>query len=92
MIPEKVRQLCLSKQSVTSLINDDPTLTPEKALAKLLPEHTPMPVSAMMQKVKVTSDEREYVTLSEEDLEDARRCGKFGDERPSTLFLQVSPM
>ncbi|KAF3931599.1 hypothetical protein ABW19_dt0210126 [Dactylella cylindrospora] len=89
MIPDAVRDLCTSKVSVTSLINENSNWTPAEAYDKLIPQKTPPAISAFLQKHSAKSNDEVYGDVLDEDLEDARRCGNFEGTEPSKLFLKI---
>ncbi|KAJ6259597.1 hypothetical protein Dda_5235 [Drechslerella dactyloides] len=89
MIPESVQKLCASEVSVTSLMNEDPTLTPAKAYDKLVRSTTPIAISALKQKHAAKCNEGAYGDVLDGDLEDARACGNFEGTQPSRLFLKI---
>lgn len=79
-ISEKVYKWCTSEESVSSLLAKDPTLAPGKAAEKLYgKEHTSV-------SEKKHPNNYDY---SLEELERAYQCGKWGDTRPSELFLRI---
>ncbi|KAK6344384.1 hypothetical protein TWF696_008021 [Orbilia brochopaga] len=89
MIPESVRKLCQSEVSVTSLMNEDPSLTPAKAYDKLVRETTPVAISALKQKHAAKCHGEAYGDMLDGDLEVARESGNFEGTQPSRLFLKV---
>jgi len=80
MIPQTVYDLCQSKETVSSLLAQDPTLTPAKA-AKKLYGHGETGLS--------DHKHARYTPASAEDLQRAFECGNWGPTRPSDFFLQV---
>lgn len=84
MISDRVYKLCTSPGNVSSLLAEDPSLTPGEAWKKLYGGH------AAEGKVEsaVAGDSRDIVTR--EDLKRTAECGKWGPTQPSELFLQAS--
>ncbi|KAF3311927.1 hypothetical protein TWF173_007599 [Orbilia oligospora] len=89
MISPKVQRLCASESSVTSLMNEDPDLTPSKAYEKVAPHKMPVILSAFAQKQSAKSNEDDYANVLEEDIEAAKSCGNFEGTEPSKLFLKI---
>ncbi|KAK6353903.1 hypothetical protein TWF730_008325 [Orbilia blumenaviensis] len=89
MISPKVQQLCALESSVTSLMNEDPGLTPAKAYDKIVPQKTPVVISALAQKRSAKSNEDDYTNVLTEDIQAARSCGNFEGTEPSDLFLKI---
>lgn len=81
-ISDKVYNLCRSPSTVSSELAKDPTLSPSKAASRLYGSDEGISV---LEKKPPT----ERVPATPEDLERAYRCGKFGDMRPSELFLRI---
>lgn len=75
MISDFVRDLCCATESVTSRLAQDPTKTPGAVCNELFGKDK-LPKSDV-------SEQRNY------DLERAFQCGKWGETRPSELFLKV---
>jgi phosphatidylserine/phosphatidylglycerophosphate/cardiolipin synthase-like enzyme len=77
-ISDKVYNWCTSPYSVSSELSKDPKLAPGTAAERLYgKDHT---------KVSEHPDTYEYPP---EELERAFQCGKFGDTKPSELFLRI---
>lgn len=80
-ITDKVYDLCHSDRTVSSLLAKDPTLPPHKAAHELYGAHPPS--------LADSKPPEKRVPATQEDLERAYQCGKFGSLRPSELFLRV---
>jgi len=79
-ISDKVFKWCTSEESVSALLAKNPTLAPSKAIEQLYgKEHV---------SVSEKKHPKQY-SHSSEDLERAFKCGKWGDTRPSELFLHI---
>lgn len=81
MVSQKVFDLCQGSKTVSSEIARDPTLSPGQVIKHLYGEDI------------AGHDELGHFkshAASPEDLEKAFRCGKWGNTRPSELFLKVS--
>ncbi|KAK6529373.1 hypothetical protein TWF281_008549 [Arthrobotrys megalospora] len=89
MVSSKVQRLCALEASVTSLMNEDPDLTPARAYDKLIPQKTLVAISAVAQKHSAKSNEEDYTNVLDEDLEIAKSCGNFDGTEPSKLFLKI---
>ena len=81
MVSQKVYDLCQGGGTVSSELAQDPTLSPGKVAKKLYGDH-----------VGGHDEHKTFKlpTATEDDLERAYRCGKWGSTRPSDLFLRVS--
>lgn len=83
MISDKVYKLCTSKQSVSSLLAEDPTIAPGDAWKRLYG-------SGEAGKKESKSTAREHRDKhTPEDLVRAKACGNWGPTEPSELFLRV---
>lgn len=80
-ITDKVYKMCTDKQSVSSLLAQDPTLTPGAAATKL---YHPDTVS-----ISEGAPPKDRSPATPEELERAYQCGNFGPTRPSELFLRI---
>ncbi|KAF2093202.1 phospholipase D/nuclease [Rhizodiscina lignyota] len=80
-ISDKLYDLCRGDSSVLGELSKDPSLTPEKAIHALFGHNKP--------KLLDQQPPKERTPASEEDLERAYQCGRFGDTRPSELFLRI---
>ncbi|KAK6511759.1 hypothetical protein TWF481_000665 [Arthrobotrys musiformis] len=89
MISPKIQRLCASESSVTSLMNEDPDLTPSKAYDQVAHQKMPAILSAFAQKHSAKSNEDDYENVLEEDMEAAKSCGNFEGTEPSKLFLKI---
>lgn len=82
-IGEPLAQFCQSTDSISSLLAADPKLTPGQAWKKLSSHY------------KHHGHESQDIRgigkgdVTDEQLEMAYRCGKWGNTRPSKLFLRV---
>jgi hypothetical protein len=84
MISDRVYKLCTSPESVSSLLAQDPSLSPGEAWKKLYGGH----VSREKESKSTAKTHRD--TATPEDLKRAAECGKWGSTQPSELFLRVS--
>lgn len=80
-------ELCQSDVSVSGLMVEDPSLTPGQAWKKLL-EHSKIEQYSI--KHLHHHEDNEIDRTEAGELEVAYRCGKWGETRPSDLFLRVS--
>lgn len=80
-ISDKVYDLCRNGQSVSSSIAADPSLTPGEAAKHLFHPDT--------FSISEGNPPVQRVPASEEDLQRAYDCGKWGPTRPSELFLRI---
>lgn len=80
-ISDRVYELCRSPQSVSSLLAEDPSLSPGEAAKKL---YHPDVVS-----ISEGHPPKERIPATEEELQRAYECGNFGPTRPSELFLRI---
>ncbi|KAF8854218.1 hypothetical protein BDZ45DRAFT_47337 [Acephala macrosclerotiorum] len=83
MISEKVYKLCTSKESVSTLLAQDPTMAPEDAWKKLYSRHT----AGGNESKSTAKAHRDKITP--EDLQRAFECGNWGPTKPSDLFLRM---
>ncbi|KAF7294769.1 hypothetical protein MIND_01014400 [Mycena indigotica] len=79
MIPPKVYALCTGKDTVSSLVEQNPSMAPGDAWKKLYGHH-PIGSSALREQHK---------PITAEDIEQARKCGNWGETQPSDLFLTL---
>ena len=81
MVSQKVYNLCQTNITVSSELAQDPTLAPGKVVKKLYGDD-----------VGGHDEHKSFKEphATEEDLEKAYQCGKWGSTRPSDLFLRVS--
>jgi transposase len=82
MVSRKLYNLC-HKQSVTSVLAQDPSQCPQKVFHKLFEGHH----SSHTGVEEVESDKSNWEALDE--LQKARACGNFGSTETSELFLKV---
>lgn len=86
MISDKVYKLCTSKESISSLLAADPTLSPGDAWKKLYGGHAAGPKDSK----RTSTERRDQATPA--DLQRAFECGNWGPTKPSELFLRVRPI
>nr|GAT53340.1 predicted protein [Mycena chlorophos] len=80
MIPPHLYKFFKSDETVSSLIRKNPKMSPGEAWKKLY-GHLPS---------KATAGPPEHKPLTEEDVEQARKCGNWGTgAQPSDLFLKM---
>ncbi|KAI1264247.1 phospholipase D/nuclease [Xylariaceae sp. FL1019] len=84
-ITDRVVQWCQSEDSVTSLLAVDPSLSPGDAFAKLYHDHT----LGSSRRVHEHTRKDSKISITDEPLSRARECGKWGENEPSELFLQM---
>lgn len=80
MVAQKIYDLCHAEQTVSSELAKNPTEAPGEIAKRLYGDER--------EKV-LSSDHFKDYSISDEDLERAFECGKWGPTRPSKLFLQV---
>ncbi|KAH8900135.1 hypothetical protein GQ53DRAFT_758241 [Thozetella sp. PMI_491] len=83
VISDRVLGLCISPESVSACLASQPELVPGDAWKKLYGKHILKATGA--EKVDGAGQE----ALPEDELERARKCGKWGPTQPSELFLQI---
>ena len=76
MISDFVYELCQSQDTVTSVLASDTSVAPGEVAKKLFSKRE-LP--------RLNGEERQ-----DHSLERAYECGKWGNTRPSDLFLKVS--
>lgn len=81
---DRVYEWCNSPNSVSSALAADPSIAPGDAWLKLYGHNVKKPESSK------AVDHAGEGTLSQDALERAERCGKWGPTKPSELFLRVS--
>lgn len=84
MISDNVYKICTSKDSVSTLLAADPTLSPGEAWKKLYGS-----LAAGEKDSKAAARNRKD-QASPADLQRAFECGNWGPTKPSELFLRVS--
>ncbi|KIX05212.1 uncharacterized protein Z518_06084 [Rhinocladiella mackenziei CBS 650.93] len=80
MIPEKVYDLCQSGISVSSKLAENPNLSPHEACKRLF---------GVDIEDEVVTKNLDLSKAGPSDLEQARKCGKWGNATPSNLFLRI---
>ncbi|EXJ82193.1 hypothetical protein A1O3_06006 [Capronia epimyces CBS 606.96] len=80
MIPKKVYDLCQGGLSVTAELAKDPALAPHEACKRLF--HVDIEDGVVTKTVDLSNEETS-------DLEQARKCGQWGNATPSNLFLRI---
>lgn len=82
-INDRLLDLCTSTQSVSSLISQDPTISPADAWEKLYGRTA----------LASAENEKEHANGAIDgdllELKKAEMCGRWGDTKPSELFLKV---
>jgi hypothetical protein len=91
-ISDTVIALCTQTDSVSHVIQDDPSKSPSQAIKELFGSHqnsVPDDRSSQSSKSsdKSTISARQIAT--DEALVRAKQCGRFGDCEPSELFLRM---
>ncbi|KAK0726417.1 hypothetical protein B0T21DRAFT_293280 [Apiosordaria backusii] len=86
-ISDRLLNFCNSPRSVSSLISEDPTLSPEDAWEKLYGKNALKDVENGA--VQATGCANGAIDAEQADLEKAAKCGKWGDTKPSELFLKI---
>ncbi|KAJ7063464.1 hypothetical protein C8F01DRAFT_1133150 [Mycena amicta] len=79
MIPPSVYLQCRGTETVSSLVAKNPAMAPGDAWKKLY-GHLPTGSAALRE---------QHAPLTQDDLDQARKCGKWGDTEPSDLFLAL---
>jgi len=82
-ISDRLYDMCQSEESVSSLMAADEELTPADAWLKLIQSRH----SAKNSTESVQSTQKD--SKSDQALDRARACGKWGPAEPSDLFLRV---
>ena len=80
MVSQKVFDLCCGEKTVSSELAQNPKEAPGDIAKRLYGDD---------RKSFLSSDHFKEHNISEEDLERAYQCGKWGPTRPSKLFLKV---
>ncbi|KAF5627066.1 IQ calmodulin-binding motif [Fusarium sp. NRRL 52700] len=81
MVSQHVYDLCQVKETVSSVLANDPSQTPGNAIKKLYGHHE----HALHHKISA----KESTEKSEDAIEAALKCGRWGPTTPSPLFLQA---
>lgn len=84
MISDTLLQLCTLDESVTSVLTIDPALSPHEAWKKLYGHVETTKIDVESYRIGDHADEEAQLAL-----ERAEKCGKWGDEKPSALFLKI---
>ncbi|KAK0659484.1 hypothetical protein QBC41DRAFT_287008 [Cercophora samala] len=82
-ISDRLLDLCTSSRSVSSLISEDPTISPADAWEKLYGK------SALVNAENETDHANGTIDAEQLELRKAEMCGKWGDNKPSELFLKI---
>ncbi|KAK0636479.1 hypothetical protein B0T17DRAFT_605208 [Bombardia bombarda] len=82
-ISDRLVELCTSSESVSSLLAEDPSLAPGEAWENLYGDHVLKSTGA----AKVDGAGQPHLT--NDALERAAKCGKWGPTKPSDLFLRI---
>jgi hypothetical protein len=88
-LSDRLVRLCTSNESVSSLLAQNPTLSPNEAWKKLYGDKA---LKAAEEELHQAVDGHEHARsepATQEELEKAARCGKWGPTQPSELFLRV---
>src|ERR1700761_4563588 len=103
-ISDRIIKYCTETSSVSKLLEDDPSKTPEQAMKELfggehniIHEEEARHSAGSKTKSKTSSSKSSTsegsVPLApestDEDLERVLKCGSFGEAKPSKLFLQM---
>ncbi|OTA79958.1 hypothetical protein M434DRAFT_401971 [Hypoxylon sp. CO27-5] len=85
-ISERLYELCSSSKSVSSLLAEDPSLSPGEAWEKLFNQH-----DHNLTSYGCKGDIRDIGKgpVNPKELHKARSCGKWGSQEPSDLFLRI---
>ncbi|KAG9503495.1 hypothetical protein J7337_006340 [Fusarium musae] len=81
MVSQHVYDLCQVKETVSSVLANDPSQTPGNAIKKLYGHHE----HGLHHKISAKED----IEKSEDAIEAALHCGRWGPTTPSPLFLQA---
>lgn len=85
MVSDGLHKLCTSKESVSALLAEDPTLAPGDAWKKLYGSYVPTSNTA----AGSDRDGEGRHSISAEELQRVAVCGNWGPSQPSELFLKV---
>ncbi|KAI1106634.1 IQ calmodulin-binding motif protein [Jackrogersella minutella] len=84
-ISERVHQLCLSSESVSSILAQDPSLPPGEAWKKVVGHHDhPHDQNSKGDVCQIGKG-----PIDPKEIEKARSCGRWGSQEPSDLFLRM---
>jgi hypothetical protein len=89
-ISDRIIQLCESTDSVSSLIAHDPDLAPGDAWERLYGGRALKAAGKEARKNDSGDESAGSEPLTQDELERAARCGKWGPTKPSELFLKVT--
>ena len=84
MISDTLFQLCTLDESISSILAADPSLSPHEAWKKLYGHVKTQYVDAERYRIGDHDDDETKLAL-----ERAEKCGRWGDERPTELFLKI---
>lgn len=84
MLSDTLLELCTLDESVSSTLAADPSLSPHEAWKKLYGHVKTQHVDAERYRIGDRADEESKIAL-----ERAEKCGRWGEERPSELFLKI---
>ncbi|KAI2467138.1 hypothetical protein F4781DRAFT_403208 [Annulohypoxylon bovei var. microspora] len=89
-VSEHVYELCHSSESISSVLAQDPSLTPSDAWKKVIGHHGHRPKSPKSPK-SPKGDIRDIGQgyIDPQEIERARNCGKWGSQEPSDLFIRM---
>ncbi|KAH0829571.1 phospholipase D active site protein motif protein [Fonsecaea pedrosoi] len=80
MIPKGIYDLCQNRESITSQLAQDPSISPHAAAKRLF--GVDIDDEVVTRKLDLGKEEPS-------DLEEARKCGQWGTSNPSDLFLRI---
>lgn len=83
-VSDRLYELCTSSDSVSAVLANDPTISPEQAWKRLYGKYEGKHAAK-----KLLNGVTESVT-TEQVLAQTAKCGKWGPTQPSELFLRVS--
>ncbi|KFY24031.1 hypothetical protein V493_05478 [Pseudogymnoascus sp. VKM F-4281 (FW-2241)] len=84
MVSDGLHKLCTNKESVSTLLAEDPTLAPGDAWKRLYGSYVPT-----VKKAAVLGRDSEEHSVRAEDLQRIAECGNWGPSQPSELFLKI---
>lgn len=83
-ISDEFLKLFKASESVSSVLAEDPTISPENAWKKLYGHHAGKPKGPHS-----IHEAGKHTPSGEEGLQKAAECGHWGPTQPSRLFLQI---
>ncbi|KAK4442166.1 hypothetical protein QBC34DRAFT_364217 [Podospora aff. communis PSN243] len=89
VVSDRIVELCTSSQSVSSLLAEDPSLSPKEAWERLYGDWKRPKSSKGELKIDDSTTSLTQSTLSRDELEKVAKCGKWGPTQPSELFLKI---